>query len=141
MESIEELIKRVKEKLIKKSTSEYWLDEDMDTIASAAYQLGQSNKVVELLAGVGEPFAEVRLNKTGGNAGLSTQIVQLADEYYPAGTKLYTAEAVAAAVAQAVAAEREACADIVDNAYTPDCGGWTAEGIADAIRARKGDAA
>ena len=32
--------------------------------------------------------------------------------------------------------EREACADIVENAYTPDCGGWTAQGIADAIRAR-----
>ncbi len=32
--------------------------------------------------------------------------------------------------------EREACADIVENANTPDCGGWTAQGIADAIRAR-----
>lgn len=29
-------------------------------------------------------------------------------------------------------------ADIVDNADTPDCGGWTASGIADAIRALKG---
>ena len=34
------------------------------------------------------------------------------------------------------AAEREACADIVDNAYTPDCGGWNALGISRAIRAR-----
>jgi len=34
------------------------------------------------------------------------------------------------------AAEREACASIVENADTPDCGGWTAIGIADAIRAR-----
>lgn len=32
--------------------------------------------------------------------------------------------------------EREACADIVENANTPDCGRWTAQGIADAIRAR-----
>ena len=32
--------------------------------------------------------------------------------------------------------EREACASIVENANTPDCGGWTAQGIADAIRAR-----
>jgi hypothetical protein len=32
--------------------------------------------------------------------------------------------------------EREACASIVENAHTPDCGGWTALGIADAIRAR-----
>ena len=34
------------------------------------------------------------------------------------------------------AAEREACADIVDNADTPDCGGWNALGISRAIRAR-----
>jgi hypothetical protein len=34
------------------------------------------------------------------------------------------------------AAEREACADIVENADTPDCGGWTTDGIAAAIRAR-----
>ena len=33
-------------------------------------------------------------------------------------------------------AEREACADIVDNADTPDCGGWNALGISCAIRAR-----
>ena len=32
--------------------------------------------------------------------------------------------------------EREACADIVDNADTPDCGGWNALGISTAIRAR-----
>ena len=32
--------------------------------------------------------------------------------------------------------EREACASIVENAHTPDCGGWTALGIADDIRAR-----
>lgn len=36
----------------------------------------------------------------------------------------------------AAAAEREACADIVENANTPDCGGWSAQGIADDIRAR-----
>lgn len=33
------------------------------------------------------------------------------------------------------AAEREACANIVENANTPDCGGWSAQGIADDIRA------
>lgn len=33
-------------------------------------------------------------------------------------------------------AEREACANIVENANTPDCGGWSAQGIADDIRAR-----
>lgn len=32
----------------------------------------------------------------------------------------------------------EDCADIVDNADTPDCGGWTAGGISDTIRARFG---
>jgi len=32
--------------------------------------------------------------------------------------------------------EREACADIVDNADTPDCGGWTSGSISNAIRAR-----
>ena len=36
----------------------------------------------------------------------------------------------------AQALEREECADIVENADTPDCGGWTAQGIADAIRKR-----
>jgi hypothetical protein len=49
----------------------------------------------------------------------------------------------AALVAEKAAAkEREACADIVENADTPDCGGWTAQGIADAIRSRasKGEA-
>lgn len=40
------------------------------------------------------------------------------------------------AINAAVMEEREACADIVENANTPDCGGWTAQGIADAIRAR-----
>ena len=38
------------------------------------------------------------------------------------------------------AAERDACASIVENANTPDCGGWTAIGIADSIRARKDSA-
>ena len=38
------------------------------------------------------------------------------------------------------AAEREQCADIVENADTPDCGGWTAQGIADDIRARSNHA-
>ena len=37
-----------------------------------------------------EPVAEVRLLRTGGNAGLATQIVQIVEGYYPAGTKLYT---------------------------------------------------
>lgn len=43
---------------------------------------------------------------------------------------------VALVAEKAAAKEREACADIVENADTPDCGGWTAQGIADAIRAR-----
>lgn len=34
------------------------------------------------------------------------------------------------------AAERQACASIVENWNTPDCGGWDALGMADAIRAR-----
>lgn len=42
-------------------------------------------------------------------------------------------ERFAAIVAEA---EREACADIVENADTPDCGGWSTCGIAEAIRAR-----
>jgi hypothetical protein len=33
----------------------------------------------------------------------------------------------------------EMCADIVDNAPTPDCGGWTACGISEAIRSLKND--
>jgi len=38
-----------------------------------------------------------------------------------------------------LAADRalEAAADIVDNADTPDCGGWSACGISDTIRAMK----
>ena len=31
----------------------------------------------------------------------------------------------------------EEAADVVDNADTPDCGGWTASGISDEIRAMK----
>ena len=37
-----------------------------------------------------EPVAEVRLIRTGGNAGLATHIVQIVEGYFPAGTKLYT---------------------------------------------------
>lgn len=37
-----------------------------------------------------EPVAEVRLMRTGGNAGLATHIVQIVEGYFPAGTKLYT---------------------------------------------------
>ena len=40
------------------------------------------------------------------------------------------------AMRKAIETEREACADIVENAHTPDCGGWDAQGIAAAIRAR-----
>lgn len=39
---------------------------------------------------VQEPVAEVRLIRTGGNAGLATHIVQIVEGYFPAGTKLYT---------------------------------------------------
>ena len=46
-------------------------------------------------------------------------------------------DAVTAQHKAEIPAEREACASIVENAHTPDCGGWTAQGIADAIRARK----
>lgn len=38
--------------------------------------------------------------------------------------------------AKAAQDEREACLDIRDGAATPDCGGWTTEGIADTISAR-----
>ena len=56
-------------------------------------------------------------------------------------TKAGIDRAVAEALRQeGAAAEREACASIVENADTPDCGGWTAIGIADAIRARKDSA-
>lgn len=37
-------------------------------------------------------------------------------------------------------AERDACVDIVENADTPDCGGWTTQCIADRIRARNNHA-
>lgn len=43
---------------------------------------------------------------------------------------------VEAIVREAVEAEREACASIVENADTPDCGGWSTCGISEAIRAR-----
>jgi hypothetical protein len=45
-------------------------------------------------------------------------------------------EAIYRFAALVAAAEREACADIVENADTPDCGGWTTDDIAAAIRAR-----
>lgn len=55
---------------------------------------------------------------------------------------VYSASQLLQAIDDAKAAGRSAAldeaADIVDNADTPDCGGWTASGIADAIRALKG---
>ncbi|MBV8060801.1 MAG: hypothetical protein JO253_04665 [Alphaproteobacteria bacterium] len=46
-------------------------------------------------------------------------------------------EAIRTYARSAVLAEREACADIVDNANSPDCGGWNMNHIAERIRARK----
>lgn len=54
-----------------------------------------------------------------------------ANDYWP-----FFTEELQKFAAQVAAKERDACADIVENADTPDCGGWTAQGIADAIRAR-----
>ena len=51
-------------------------------------------------------------------------------------TKVALAEAYRCGYEAGAVAEREACADIVDNADTPDCGGWNALGISRAIRAR-----
>ena len=51
-------------------------------------------------------------------------------------TKVALAEAYRCGYESGAVAEREACADIVDNADTPDCGGWNALGISRAIRAR-----
>ena len=51
-------------------------------------------------------------------------------------TKVALAEAYRCGYEAGAVAEREACADIVDNADTPDCGGWNALGISCAIRAR-----
>ena len=48
----------------------------------------------------------------------------------------YLERLVNIAYAAGAVAEREACAEIVDNWETPDCGGWHAGGIVDAIRAR-----
>ena len=52
-------------------------------------------------------------------------------------TKVALAEAYRCGYEAGAVAEREACADIVDNADTPDCGGWNALGISCAIRARE----
>lgn len=49
--------------------------------------------------------------------------------------RTYTQDEVDAKVAAAVAAERERCASLAENWPTPDCGGWTLEGLWDAIRA------
>ena len=68
--------------------------------------------------------------KLAREAGL-TEVVSLSD------SRLFAIERFAALVA---AAERDQCADIVENADTPDCGGWTAQGIADDIRARSNHA-
>ena len=51
-------------------------------------------------------------------------------------TEVALAEAYRCGHEAGAAAEREACADIVDNADTPDCGGWNALGISRAIRTR-----
>ena len=46
-------------------------------------------------------------------------------------------EQIEFAFQQGVIEEREACADIVDNWDNPDCGGWNASGISQAIRNRE----
>ena len=74
-------------------------------------------------------------------AGMSANIgyTEASGEHFPAVAALKTSvpvqwlERFAALVA---AKEREECADIVDGANTPDCDGWTACGISEAIRAR-----
>ena len=70
------------------------------------------------------------------------QVIEMARE---AGFDVYDMkESPREAIAKAtrlctLAADRalEAAADIVDNADTPDCGGWSACGISDTIRAMK----
>jgi hypothetical protein len=67
------------------------------------------------------------------------EIIQMANEAGLNSYRIAPAEAVAVwerFAALVAAKEREACADIVDGADTPDCGGWTACGISEAIRAR-----
>lgn len=49
---------------------------------------------------------------------------------------IYDADQMCAYARAAVLAERAACADIVDNADSPDCGGWNMNHIAERIRAR-----
>jgi hypothetical protein len=64
--------------------------------------------------------------------GLATcEKEEVGDDKLPAFA-VYTADQLRAAVL----AERNACADIVDNADSPDCGGWNMNHIAERIRAR-----
>lgn len=96
--------------------------------------------IAELCAGVEMPeaVAEVHLNKTGGNAGLSTHIVQIADDYYPAKTKLVTLDQMREYAAACVVREREECAKVCE--MLPAYGSGDAVAMktdcADAIRAR-----
>jgi hypothetical protein len=55
--------------------------------------------------------------------------------------KLYTADQLHTAIAAARVQALDDAADIVDNAVTPDCGGWSTNGIAETVRALKGGAA
>ena len=65
--------------------AECWLDE-LERFAALVRAAA-----LDKASGVQEPVAEVRLMRTGGNAGLATHIVQIVEGYFPAGTKLYTA--------------------------------------------------
>lgn len=56
--------------------------------------------------------------------------------YEGRGRPAFSADQMQAYARAAVLAERAACADIVDNADSPDCGGWNMNHIAERIRTR-----
>lgn len=106
--------------------------------------LVRDNYRAELLKGVGEPVAEFSAGAEFGEESdwnidpIGPECDKINDKHATLGreytTVLYTADQLAAAVLVARNQALEEAADVVDDAYTPDCGGWTASGIADAIR-------
>lgn len=61
-------------------------------------------------------------------------LVELRKENERLRARVLELEAVHEDASGAVLAERERCASLAENWPTPDCGGWTLEGLCEAIR-------
>ena len=93
-------------------------------------------KTKEMADQVGAVYPTLLLGRHDGVLFTETELETFVGLIAAHKTEVAHAEAYRCGVEAGAVAEREACADIVDNADTPDCGGWNALGISRAIRAR-----